>query len=154
MLNPACLFLILVTTFAAATLAALPWAVDSPQPLFGSLVSVLSPGTFPAAAALGILVFSVIEWVRRSRDGEAEESSLQPALERRGMVVVILLVALSALSFDSLGYVLTLMLASAALAIFMGCRSPVQLVIVCAGTPTLIYWVLTRVFTIYLPAPG
>ena len=154
MLIPARLFLILVTTLAAATLAALPWAVDSPRRLFGSLISVLSPGVFPAVAALGILVFSMIEWLRRPRDGEAEESLFQASLEGRGMVVIILLVVLSALSFDSLGYVLTSMLASAALAIFMGCRSPLLLFLVCAGTPMLIYWVLTRVFTIYLPAPG
>lgn len=154
MLNPARLFLILVTVFATATLAVLPWAVDTPQPIFGSNVSVLSPAFFPAAAALGILVFSVTDWLWRSRGGEVQERLSQPALEGRGMVVVVFLVVLSALTYDSLGYVLTSMLVSAALAIFMGCRRPFLLVLVCAGTPMLIYWVLTRVFTIYLPVPG
>lgn len=154
MMNRKRAFIFAVSAFAAAALAMLPWTVESPQPLFGSPVTVLSPAFFPAAAAITVLVLAAAEFLRSGRADDAVDADAGAAPLGSGPAIVVLLVVFSSLVLESFGYVLTCILVSTTLALVMGCRAPVPLLIVCAGMPLLVDWLLREVFAIYLPMFG
>lgn len=132
----------------------LPWTVGDPRPLFGNRVSVLSPAFFPAAAAITVLVLAAVEFLRSGHADDAAGGDAGVVPLGSGPAIVVLLVVFSALVLESFGYVLTCILVSTTLALVMGCRAPVPLLIACAGTPLLLDWLLREVFAIYLPVFG
>lgn len=136
---------------AVGVLVCIPFAVDRPTPLFGQTVSVLPVGLFPALAALGILVFSALEWFRGGAASGEVLSGAEEGTDGPRSLVPLVLILLAAAFLDTLGYVLTTALTAAILSTAMGNRNPLLLVVASLAAPLSIYWLVTRVFSTYLP---
>ena len=66
-------------------------------------------------------------------------------------LVPLALILVTATSIDTLGYLITMVLAASILSFAMGNRNLFLLIAGSLSAPVLIYWLVTRLLSIYLP---
>jgi putative tricarboxylic transport membrane protein len=140
-----------LAVLALLLLVCMPFILGSPQPLFGQSISVLPMSLFPTLATLGILLFSLVELLRGSEMDDAVRTELPEPIFGMSTLVPLALILLAATSYDILGYLTSTALVVSMLSLAMGNRNPLMLLAVSIVLPMSIYWLITRLFSTYLP---
>jgi len=137
---------------AAVLLRCIPFAVETPQPLFEQSVSALPTRAFPLLATLGVLVFSLAALAKPDVRGAEKSDQTPKPLSLPAIATPLVLIMFAAVAWGYLGYVATCALVALAMSFWLGNRSYPSLAAISLGLPAAMYWLVTRVFSTYLPA--
>jgi putative tricarboxylic transport membrane protein len=146
---------VLCVAFALFLFLIMPDQIEEPPKLFGRSTSALSPKLFPSIVAGLLLV--VGGWLAIASFRLREQNDLR-RLARGALTNITVTVGLLltyALLLEPLGFILSSVLVSVALAFYYGGRNPLALALVTIGVPVAIFVVFSRLLHVFLPEwPG
>lgn len=126
--------------------------IAPPKILFGRSLTAIPPTLFPALVLGGLAILSAILLVQRVRrpDGiripRAEQNS-----GRRRAVWLFAIMTVYALTMGPVGFLISSAVSMAVIAFLVGNRSLVQIGLVSALSPVILYLVATRLLAVSLP---
>ncbi len=126
--------------------------VAEPKVLLGRSLTAIAPSLFPSLVLSGLALLSALflaRTVRRSPKNAAEEDVERPS-PRRALLLFVIMIAY-ALAMKPFGFLLSTVLALAAVSYLVGNRSPLQIGLVSIMSPILLYLVATRLLAVSLP---
>lgn len=143
--------LIVLMVLSVAFVFLVPFQIPEPKISFGRAIGQIEPTLFPRLAATGLFVtssFALFQSIRRGGGNPFKDISRAIAIQ---LGVIIAILWLFALIFEPLGYWASGIVISLMLSLYLGNRNWIALIVLCAGIPTVIYYIFTRLLLISLP---
>ncbi|MGI9418927.1 MAG: tripartite tricarboxylate transporter TctB family protein [Geminicoccaceae bacterium] len=126
--------------------------VAEPKVLLGRSLTAIAPSLFPSLVLSGLALLSALflaRTLRRSPSPTTEDGMERPSLRRALLLFAIMITY--ALAMKPFGFLLSTVLALAAISYLVGNRSPLQIGLVSIASPVLLYLVATRLLAVSLP---
>ncbi len=142
----------LMFVFSCLGLVFIGSLVAEPKVLLGRSLTAITPALFPSLVLAGLALLSALflaRAVRRSANMATEDGMERPSL-RSGLLLFAIMM-FYALAMKPLGFLLSTMLALAAISFLVGNRSPLQIGLVSIASPILLYLLATRALAVSLP---
>lgn len=129
----------------------IPYQVDKPMLVFGQALMDMKPTLFPTIAGIGLTVTSALALVQSLRNREKNQFKSMTRTVLMQLCVILIVLYIFALAFEPVGFLISGVLVTTTLSLFLGNRDPLSLAILAVGVPGAVYFVFTKLLYIALP---